>query len=107
MRSVLTVSSSACVRALMAAGFTVKRANEKGTALTRDGRLVFVPAHERLSADRLGFIMFAARLSPEAFAVLLDAVPPSDGPRGAIDPQESKADEPPTLDRPYEPTRRQ
>ena len=51
------VSAASCVYALCKVGFAVKIANENGTALERDGRIVFVPPESTLSATTLRLIL--------------------------------------------------
>ena len=99
------VSGGACVRALLRDGFKTKLANEKGTALSRDGRLVLVPPQEELSEAELRLILFAAQMTPEKFASLIEAPVPEHGASGVRlrdrDRDQTSDDEPPLFSRPY------
>ena len=77
MISLPRISSDRCVHALLREGFVVKLANEKGTALTRDGRVVLVPRAVVLSEPELRLILFAAHMSWEAFLTVVEPVAPS------------------------------
>ena len=91
------------MRALLRDGFKTKLANEKGTALSRDGRLVLVPPQEELSEAELRLILFAAQITPEKFASLIEAPVPEHGASGvrvrALD--DASDDDPPLFSRPY------
>lgn len=94
------VSAAACVSALTKAGFVVELENERGTALSRDGRIVLVPPATVLSEAALRLILFAARLSLDEFTRLLDRerlAMRASGVRNRID----IVDEQPLFSRPY------
>ena len=101
------VSGGACVRALLRDGFKTKVANEKGTALSRDGRVVLIPPHEELSEAELRLILFAAQITPEKFASLIEAPVPEHGTSGVRerdcerDGDQRSDDDPPLFSRPY------
>lgn len=64
------VSAASCVYVLCKVGFAVKIANENGTALERDGRIVFVPPESTLSATTLRLILYVGKLTVEEFTAL-------------------------------------
>lgn len=67
------VSAASCVYALCKVGFAVKIANENGTALERDGRIVFVPPESTLSATTLRLILYVGKLTLDEFNALVDS----------------------------------
>ena len=97
------LSGGACVRALLRDGFKIKLANEKGTALSRDGRLVLVPPQDELGEAELRLILFAAQVTPEKFAALIEAAVPEHGASGVRVRERGDAseDDPPLFSRPY------
>ena len=98
---VVEVSGGACVRALLRAGFTIKLANESGTALSRDGRVVLVPHTEELSEATLRLIVFAAKMTLAELTTLIEAELPKHTVSGVRLRTQVGEKEPPIFSRPY------